>query len=107
MHGHTYQVIIQHQRTNHNSLLFQANPLSCAAALAVQKEIAAHDLLANCRTQGQYLESLLQERLHSANALARPFTFDIRGGGGFWYCHQLRLFRDTDHFCGKGDRVHI
>jgi adenosylmethionine-8-amino-7-oxononanoate aminotransferase len=27
---------------------------------------------------------LLQEGLRGPNALAAPFTFDIRGGGGFW-----------------------
>lgn len=27
---------------------------------------------------------LLEERLRGPNALAAPFTFDIRGSGGFW-----------------------
>ncbi|KAJ7087698.1 pyridoxal phosphate-dependent transferase [Mycena crocata] len=67
-HGHTYQ----------------ANPLSCAAAVAVQKVIASENLLENCRTQGAYLEKLLKARLQGANAPSAPFTFDIRGGGGFW-----------------------
>ncbi|KAJ6531840.1 PLP-dependent transferase [Mycena capillaripes] len=67
-HGHTYQAI----------------PLSCAAALAVQKVIMSENLLENCRTQGAYLEKLLKERLQGPNSLAAPFTFDIRGGGGFW-----------------------
>ncbi|KAF7297822.1 RING-type domain-containing protein [Mycena kentingensis (nom. inval.)] len=67
-HGHTYQ----------------GNPLSCAAALAVQKTIAAENLLEKIRTQGAYLEKLLHERLLSPNSPAKPFTFDIRGGGGFW-----------------------
>lgn len=30
------------------------------------------------------MESLLRERLQSPNALAAPFTFDIRGGGLWW-----------------------
>jgi E3 ubiquitin-protein ligase TRIP12 len=29
-------------------------------------------------------EKLLQDRLRGPSALAAPFTFDIRGGGGFW-----------------------
>lgn len=29
-------------------------------------------------------EKLLQAGLRGPNALAAPFTFDIRGGGGFW-----------------------
>lgn len=67
-HGHTYQ----------------AHPLSCAASLAVQKVIQSENLLANCRAQGEYLSSLLRSRLQSKNAIAAPYTFDIRGGGLFW-----------------------
>jgi len=67
-HGHTYQ----------------GNPLSCAAALAVQKVIVSENLLENCRIQGAYLEKLLKARLQGPNSPAAPFTFDIRGGGGFW-----------------------
>ena len=62
----------------------KANPLSCAAALAVQKVIADDKLLDNIRTQGAYLGQLLRERLQGPNALAAPVTFDVRGGGGFW-----------------------
>ncbi|KAJ7030466.1 pyridoxal phosphate-dependent transferase [Mycena alexandri] len=67
-HGHTYQ----------------GNPLSCAAALAVQKVIISENLLENCRIQGAYLEKLLTARLQGPNSPSAPFTFDIRGGGGFW-----------------------
>ncbi|KAF9461243.1 hypothetical protein BDZ94DRAFT_1196596 [Collybia nuda] len=67
-HGHTYQ----------------AQPLACAAALAVQEVIKSENLLENILIQGAYLEKLLQTGLRGPNALAAPFTFDIRGGGGFW-----------------------
>ncbi|GLB41852.1 putative class-III pyridoxal-phosphate-dependent aminotransferase family protein [Lyophyllum shimeji] len=67
-HGHTYQ----------------GQPLACAAALAVQEVIESENLLENIRVQGAYLESLLQKGLRGPNALAAPYTFDIRGGGGFW-----------------------
>jgi len=30
------------------------------------------------------LDKLLQERFAGPNSLASPYTFDIRGGGGFW-----------------------
>lgn len=33
---------------------------------------------------GLILGRLLEERLRGPNAFAKPFTFDIRGGGGFW-----------------------
>ncbi|KIY53110.1 PLP-dependent transferase [Fistulina hepatica ATCC 64428] len=67
-HGHTYQAL----------------PIACAAALAVQKVIASENLLVNCRTQGAYLGELLTERLRGPFALAAPVTFDVRGGGCFW-----------------------
>ena len=86
-HGHTYQV-----RSGDTLLLFpfcdshhnQAHPLSCAAAIAVQKVIAAENLLENGRQTGEYLAQLLHERLQTPGALAQPFTFDVRGGGSFW-----------------------
>ena len=31
-----------------------------------------------------FTEKLLHDGLRGPNALAAPFTFDIRGGGGFW-----------------------
>jgi adenosylmethionine-8-amino-7-oxononanoate aminotransferase len=58
--------------------------MSCAGAVAVQKVIAKENLLENGRQTGEYLGQLLRERLLSPNSLARPFTFDIRGGGSFW-----------------------
>ncbi|KAG7094891.1 hypothetical protein E1B28_005698 [Marasmius oreades] len=67
-HGHTYQ----------------SSPLACAASIAVQKVIAAENLLENCRNQGAYLASLLRSRLQGENSMASPYTFDIRGGGLFW-----------------------
>jgi adenosylmethionine-8-amino-7-oxononanoate aminotransferase len=72
MHGHTYQ----------------ATPLACAAALAVQRTIAKEDLLANVRTQGARLGAALEARLRGPNALAAPWVFDIRGAAGFW-CARL------------------
>ncbi|KAH9000071.1 hypothetical protein EDB92DRAFT_2051252 [Lactarius akahatsu] len=63
---------------------FMAHPMSCAGAVAVQKVIAGENLLANGRQTGEYLGQLLRERLLSPNSLARPFTFDVRGGGSFW-----------------------
>lgn len=85
-HGHTYQVTLLSEThpTQLMIIALQANPVACAASLAVQKAIQSENLLENTRVQGAYLESLLRERLESPNALAAPFTFDIRGGG-LWY----------------------
>jgi len=62
---------------------YQANPLACAAALAVQKVIAEEDLLSRCKESGKLLSSLLRTRLASPSPAA-PYIFDIRGGGLFW-----------------------
>jgi E3 ubiquitin-protein ligase TRIP12 len=62
----------------------QAHPIACAAAVAVQKVIAAESLLENGRQMGEYLAQLLRERLMSPGSLARLFTLDLRGGGSFW-----------------------
>ncbi len=62
----------------------KTHPMSCAGAVAVQKVIAAENLLENGRQTGEYLGQLLRSRLLSSNALARPFTFDVRGGGSWW-----------------------
>ena len=59
----------------------QAHPPSCAAAIAVQKVIAAENLLENGRQAGKYLAQLLRERLQSVGALAYPFVFDVRDRG--------------------------
>lgn len=63
MHGQTYQ----------------AYPVSCAAALEVQKIIQEENLLENVRKQGAYLQQLLQEQVGP-----HPHVGNIRGNGLFW-----------------------
>jgi adenosylmethionine-8-amino-7-oxononanoate aminotransferase len=63
MHGQTYQ----------------AHPVACAAALAVQRVIAEDGLLANVRTMGEALSAGLMDRLGNHRHVG-----DIRGRGLFW-----------------------
>jgi adenosylmethionine-8-amino-7-oxononanoate aminotransferase len=63
VHGHTYQ----------------AHPVACAAALAVQRVIAEDDLIANVRRMGARLEAGLAERFGNHRHVG-----DIRGRGLFW-----------------------
>ena len=58
--------------------------MACAGAVAVQKVIAAENLLENGRQTGEYLAQLLRERSLSPNSPAKAVTFDIRGGRSFW-----------------------
>ncbi|KAJ5925803.1 hypothetical protein N7454_007313 [Penicillium verhagenii] len=58
---------------------YQGHPVSCAAALAVQKTVQEQNLLENVRNMGAYLESQLRHRLGD-----HPHVGDIRGKGLFW-----------------------
>jgi len=62
-HGHTYQ----------------AHPVACAAAIAVQEVIAEEALVANCAAMGARLEQRLTERFGNHRHIG-----DIRGRGLFW-----------------------
>lgn len=62
-HGHTYQ----------------AHPVACAAALAVQRIIREDGLLANVQAMGKRLEAALQDRFGNHARVG-----DIRGRGLFW-----------------------
>ena len=63
MHGHTYQ----------------AHPVACAAAVAVQEAIHEDGLLENVRAMGRRLEERLTDRLGNHRHVG-----DIRGRGLFW-----------------------
>ncbi|MBK1659604.1 aspartate aminotransferase family protein [Paracraurococcus ruber] len=69
MHGHTYQ----------------AHPVACAAALAVQAVMAEEGLLENVRAMGALLERRLVERLGNHRHVG-----DIRGRGLFWAVELVR-----------------
>ncbi|RAO67759.1 uncharacterized protein BHQ10_003771 [Talaromyces amestolkiae] len=69
-HGHTYQ----------------GHPVSCAAALAVQKVIQKERLVENVRVLGMFFEETLRKQLAD-----HPHVGDIRGKGLFW---GIELVRD-------------
>lgn len=69
MHGHTYQ----------------AHPMACAAAVAVQEVIREENLLENVRRMGERLEQRLTERLGNHHHVG-----DIRGRGLFWAVELVR-----------------
>lgn len=58
---------------------YQGHPVSCAAALAVQKIIKEQNLLENVRNMGALFERELRTRLGN-----HPNVGDIRGKGLFW-----------------------
>lgn len=58
---------------------YQSMPVSCAAALEVQRIVHEKGYVANVARMGKYLEFLLQDRLGDS-----PYVGDIRGRGLFW-----------------------
>src|SRR5262249_30265635 len=57
---------------------FEGNPISCAAGLAVLREILEHDLLANARTQGERLRAGFRRLADKYGVIG-----DVRGKGLF------------------------
>lgn len=64
---------------------YQAHPMACAAAYAVQKIVQRDDILANARQQGEYLQFLLHTKLDK-----HPHVGDVRGIGLFWGIEFVR-----------------
>ena len=58
---------------------YQAHPLSCATALAVQRIVKRDGLVQRCAQMGEVLEKLLRSELRDCK-----FVGDIRGRGLFW-----------------------
>jgi len=86
-HGHTYQ----------------AHPVACAAALAVQRIIRDDGLLANVAAMGARLEAALHDRFGNHARVG-----DIRGRGLFWaleFVEDRGARRSFDPARGINDRV--
>ncbi|KAJ5731599.1 uncharacterized protein N7483_006107 [Penicillium malachiteum] len=81
---------------------FQAHPLACAAAVAVQKIIKRDNLIERVAQMGNKLEALLLKEIGPL-----PLVGDIRGRGLFWAIefvldkNSKKAFSSKDNFCGK------
>lgn len=64
---------------------YQAHPLSCASALAVQRIVRRDGLVERCGVMGRLLEGGLREALGG-----RRYVGDIRGRGLFWGIEFVR-----------------
>lgn len=62
-----------------NGQTYQAHPVSCAAALAVQKIVRRENLVERCALMGILLEKLLRDTFGECK-----FVGNIRGRGLFW-----------------------
>ncbi|KAI5461519.1 pyridoxal phosphate-dependent transferase [Mariannaea sp. PMI_226] len=68
-----------------HSQTYQAHPVACAAAYAVQQIMRDDNLLENTRETGTYLSKLLRQRLGGHKNVG-----DIRGRGLFWAVEFVR-----------------
>lgn len=76
-HGHTYQ----------------AHPISCATALAVQQILRRDNLVARCATMGKFLEAKLRAALNDCHSVG-----DIRGRGFFWAVEFVKDRKSKETF---------
>lgn len=72
---------------------YQAHPLSCATALAVQRIVKRDALVENCAKMGKVLEQLLRHALGECK-----YVGDIRGRGLFWGVEFVRDKRSKETF---------
>ncbi|KAF2021652.1 PLP-dependent transferase [Aaosphaeria arxii CBS 175.79] len=102
VHERVFQALVGGSKALLHGHTFQAHPLACAAALAVQKIVRRDNLLENVCEQGLILEKQLRERIAPL-----PYVADIRGRGLFWGVELMRdpqskePFDRSDNFCGK------
>ncbi|CEJ80148.1 hypothetical protein VHEMI00352 [[Torrubiella] hemipterigena] len=82
---------------------YQAHPLACAAALAVQKIIRRDGLVERCAKMGLLLEQKLRAQLAECRSVG-----DIRGRGLFWAVEFVKDAQTKETFdpsLGYGTRV--
>lgn len=85
VHGRVIEALAQGSGTFKHGHTYQAHPVACAAALAVQEVIRDEKLLDNVKAMGALLEQGLTERLGNHAKVG-----DIRGRGLFWAVELVR-----------------
>ncbi|KAM3473336.1 hypothetical protein MY8738_008424 [Beauveria namnaoensis] len=78
-HKRVVDVIRQGTSSFNHGHTYQAHPVACATALAVQKIVRRDDLVARCAAMGKLLEAKLRAELSGC-----PSVGDVRGRGLFW-----------------------
>ncbi|KXH69146.1 aminotransferase class-III [Colletotrichum salicis] len=79
MHEKVVSMLRQGSNAFNHGHTYQAHPIACAAALAVQKIVKRDDLVARCAQLGKQLEALLRVELINCKSVG-----EIRGRGLFW-----------------------
>ncbi|OHE92747.1 aminotransferase class-III [Colletotrichum orchidophilum] len=79
MHEKVVSMLRQGSNAFNHGHTYQAHPIACAAALAVQKIVKRDDLVSRCAQLGKQLEVLLRIDLINCKSVG-----EIRGRGLFW-----------------------
>jgi adenosylmethionine-8-amino-7-oxononanoate aminotransferase len=85
VHGRVVEALRRGSGSFKHGQTYQAHPVACAAAIAVQETIRDADLLANIRAMGARLAHGLCTELGD-----HPHVGDIRGRGLFWAVELVR-----------------
>ncbi|KAI5460282.1 pyridoxal phosphate-dependent transferase [Mariannaea sp. PMI_226] len=88
LHSKVVEVLRRGSASFNHGHTYQAHPVSCAAALAVQQVMEEDGLVQRCADLGRVLEKLLR-----ASFAGSRYVGDIRGRGLFW---ALELVRDKE-----------
>jgi adenosylmethionine-8-amino-7-oxononanoate aminotransferase len=79
VHGKVVEVLRGGSASFVHGQTYQAHPLSCAAALAVQEVIDDEELVQRCARLGRVLGEMLRDKFGGCK-----FVGDVRGRGLFW-----------------------
>ncbi|KAH6886457.1 pyridoxal phosphate-dependent transferase [Thelonectria olida] len=88
VHGKVVEVLRGGSASFVHGQTYQAHPLSCAAALAVQEVVDGEELVPRCARLGKLLGGMLRDRFEGCK-----FVGDVRGRGLFW---ALEFVSDRD-----------
>lgn len=96
MHKKVVDVLRQGTNSFNHGHTYQAHPISCASALAVQKIVRREGLVAQCAKMGKLLEAKLRRELAGCKSVG-----DIRGRGLFWAVEFVKNTETKETFDPK------
>ncbi|RNJ58304.1 hypothetical protein D7B24_004944 [Verticillium nonalfalfae] len=103
VHSKVVDVLRSGTNAFNNGHTYQAHPISCATALAVQKIVQRDNLVDQCAKMGRVLEDLLRSELRDCRSVG-----NIRGRGLFWAVEFVQDWASKETFdpkMGFGARV--
>ncbi|KAM0327584.1 hypothetical protein ACHAQA_005877 [Verticillium albo-atrum] len=96
VHSKVVDVLRSGTNAFNNGHTYQAHPISCATALAVQKIVQRDRLVERCAKMGHLLEGLLRAELRDCRSVG-----NIRGRGLFWGVEFVQDWVSKDVFDSK------